>query len=49
MDPSIPWQTNATLFTGDGTVFSWVDDGSVTGTLPLNSPTGQRFYKVIVP
>ncbi len=49
MDPTVPWQTNATLFTGDGTVFSWFDDGTATGTLPLNSPTGSRFYKVIVP
>jgi alpha-D-xyloside xylohydrolase len=49
MDPSVPWQTNATVFMGDGTVFNWVDNGSVTGTLPLNSPTGARFYKVIVP
>ncbi len=49
MDTSVPWQTNSTVYIGDGTVFSWVDDGSITGTLPLNSPTGQRYYKVIVP
>ena len=49
MDDVVPWQTNGTDFIGDGSVFNWLDDGSVTGTLPGNSPTGNRFYKVIVP
>jgi hypothetical protein len=49
MDNSVLWQTNLFDFVGDGTIFSWFDDGSVTGTPPANSPAGRRFYKVIVP
>ncbi len=49
MQDAIPWQTNNTDFIGDGTIFNWLDDGTVTGTPPGNSLTGNRFYKVIVP
>jgi hypothetical protein len=45
----VPWQTNATDFGGTGGILNWFDDGSATGSPPENSPSGRRFYKVIVP
>ncbi len=49
MSDAVPWQTNAADFNGTGSVLNWLDDGSATGSPPDNSPTGRRFYKVIVP
>ena len=31
----------------DGDTRYWIDDGSLTGTAPLDSATGQRYYKVL--
>jgi alpha-D-xyloside xylohydrolase len=49
MSGPIPWQTNGTDFVGDGTILSWLDDGSLTETPPASPSASKRFYKVIVP
>lgn len=49
MSDAVPWQTNSSDFSGTGGVLNWFDDGTATGSPPENSPTGRRFYKVIVP
>ncbi len=43
------WQTVAGSLSGTGSQLNWFDDGSATGNLPENSPTGRRFYRVITP
>jgi alpha-D-xyloside xylohydrolase len=43
MRDDVLWQTNNAEFVGDGTVLNWDDPEAA------DSPTGQRYYKVIVP
>jgi alpha-D-xyloside xylohydrolase len=41
------WLNVPVLFTGDGSILSWVDDGTHTGTPPASAPGGRRFYRVL--
>jgi alpha-D-xyloside xylohydrolase len=43
------WQSVSAVYTGNGTTLNWMDDGADTGTTPGSSPTGRRFYRIIVP
>lgn len=45
-DDLVIWRDASTEITGDGTTKQWVDDGTVTNTLPQVS--GKRFYLVKV-
>jgi hypothetical protein len=44
-----PWQSISAVYTGNGVTLNWLDDGTETGTAPGNSPTGRRFYRIVVP
>jgi len=44
-DLSAIWQTVIPDKVGNGTLLSWTDDGTQTGS----APAGQRFYRVIIP
>jgi alpha-D-xyloside xylohydrolase len=43
------WQTVLSVYTGSGVQLNWFDNGLETGSPPEGSPTGCRFYRVLVP
>jgi predicted MPP superfamily phosphohydrolase len=43
-DDLLSWHPGSAAVSGDGTTKLWIDDGSVTGTVPLSAP--RRFYRV---
>ena len=45
-DDLLMWHPGSTAVSGDGTTKLWIDDGTVTGSLP--SATARRFYRVQV-
>ena len=45
-DDLLMWHPGSTVVSGDGTTKLWMDDGTVTGSLP--SATARRFYRVQV-
>lgn len=48
VDTSV-WQTISALYTGAGAQLNWFDGGLETGSPPEGSPTGCRYYRVLVP
>lgn len=49
MSNTSAWQVINATYTGDSSTINWSDNGSETGNPPGESPTGQRFYRIVVP